>query len=91
MTTIRPLSIEVLETEFDIAYDLAEFASRLDEIKNKFPPALKELATTCAQKMHILAESMAGDRASEIYAPDDGSEEQLGDHFIGKTEEEMHL
>lgn len=94
MTGINPLHIEIQETDFDIAYDLAEFAARLDEIKLKFEPELRELATACAHKMHLLAEKMAGDRAGEIYAPDDGSVELLGDQFTSgaaKSEEEHHL
>ncbi len=74
MTAIHPFHIEVHETDFDIARDLADFASRIDDIKQKFNPELRALATVCAEKMHHLAEVMAGDRAGEIYSPDDGSE-----------------
>ena len=86
MTTIRPFHIEVHETDFDIARDLADFAVCLDDIKKKFDPELRALAAACAEKMHRLAEIMAGGRAGEIYAPDDGSETPCRD-----TEEECHL
>lgn len=74
------------EIEFGVARDIADFAVRLDETRDSFPPELRGLAMACAQKMHILAEAFAGDRAGELYGPDDGSETPPRD-----TEEECHL
>ena len=68
---------EVMETEFDAACMLAEFAADIDLRKNAFPPALKALAAECVDKLHAVAQMLAGDRAGEIYAPDDGSEDRL--------------
>ncbi len=74
------------ETAFDVAQDIANFAARLDDLKKSFPPEIKALAGACAEKMHLLAEHLAGDRAGEIYSPDDGSAEPLP-----QPEEECYL
>ena len=85
--SIQPNRFEVMQTEFGIARELAILATFLDETKPSFPPALHEIAVACVQKMHATAIILAGDRAGEIYAPDDESDSQL----IRQPEEEFHL
>ena len=93
MTAIHPLHIEILETEFDVAWDMAELAARLDDMKEKFNPELKVLATACVAKMQATARALAGDRADEIYGADDdeGPLPFLDISTVGLPEEECHL
>ena len=78
--------IQVIETPFDMARDLAELAQRLDEQKFLFPLEVQAQALACAQAMYDVAEVLAGDRAEEVVGVSDGSEEQRRN-----VEEDYHL
>lgn len=93
MTGTCSFHLEINETDFSIALSIAEFATELEERKRNFAPEVQAMATACAQKMHDLAIVLAGDRADEIYAPDEDQPQTL-DIFAVKyaePEEECHL
>ena len=67
--SVNSFQIEVVETDFDRARDVADFACHLDMIKDAFNPELKSLVIVCVDQLHEIAECLAGNRSGEIYAP----------------------
>lgn len=57
------------ERSFEIARDLAAAAALIDELKRIHPPPLLDVGTHFAEKLHDIAEELAGDRVAEIYGP----------------------
>lgn len=66
---------EVIDTRIGMAHELADLAQRLDEAKFKWPIEMHAQALACAETMYDMVEVLAGDRATEIFGPLDGSEE----------------
>lgn len=60
--------------QFNMARDLSVMAADLDFQKNSFPPHHRAEAITCVREMHKLAESLAEERAGELYCNADGSD-----------------
>jgi len=54
-----------------MAVRLASLAAELDDAKNDFEPYVRHLSIGGVGRLHTLAQELAGDRAGEIYAPDD--------------------
>lgn len=66
--------LSVVDAEnFDIACRLASFATQLDESKYLLDTEFYEMAVSCVEDMHTIAQIMAGARVGEIY---DMSEEE---------------
>lgn len=57
--------------QFAMAVKMTSFAAELDEAKNGFNLVMKHASISCVHELHTLAESLAGNRSNEIYAPDD--------------------
>jgi hypothetical protein len=53
---------------FEQALRIAETASELDSNKNDFPEEMRDIATTCVENLHVLAEKLAGNRVDQIYS-----------------------
>lgn len=57
--------------QFAMAVKLANLATELDDAKNGFEPYVSHLSIGGVRRLHTLAQALAGNRANEIYAPDD--------------------
>ncbi|HEY6018981.1 MAG TPA: hypothetical protein VIY48_03540 [Candidatus Paceibacterota bacterium] len=64
-------------TNFDIAKNIAYWATILDESKKDYPESLRYKALACADQMHQMANALAGVRGSEIYYDDRLDDEYL--------------
>lgn len=61
------IGIEIVETPFDLAFDLSRMALRVDESKAMFPEHLHQQIRENVEGMHTFAEMLAGDRKEELY------------------------
>lgn len=59
--------IEVIETPFDLAHDMADLAFRLDEGKFALPCEMHPEMRYAAEVMYDAADMLAGDRKDELY------------------------
>lgn len=60
-----------MSTTMETLNRLADIACEIDEIKDHFSEGCKKALGTIAWAVHEIVEIEAGERAAEIYAPED--------------------
>lgn len=53
---------------FEYAQYISEVAVSLDNDKITFPDDAKRIAETCVEQLHLLAVTLAGEQAGDIYS-----------------------
>lgn len=57
-------------TNFDIAQNIAYWATIMDESRDGYSESLRDKALACADQMRQMAHTLAGVRVNEIYYDD---------------------